>query len=295
MNHYLYGYPTDSNGDPNVGTGSLANLEPINLSNIAGTASATENLSIDANLPADAAISDVFTTDVEVYDSLGSFHNVELSWEKTNTNEWQLSFADPTLSSDTSTTTGTSSGAVTLNYDSDGNLTSTAPSPATLSVSGWTTGATNSSIELDLGDVTQLASNSSNPQVTLNSTSHDGIEYGDLDSVSVGDDGLMTAVFDNGTSYPIYQVPLASFNNPDGLTMYSGNAYCVSGSSGDCTLVTAGAGSSGSISGSSLEGSTVDTADQMTKLIVAQQAYSASAEVVSSTDEMFDTLIRAKS
>jgi Flagellar basal body protein FlaE D2 domain len=76
-----------------------------------------------------------------VYDSLGTANTVQVTWTKTGSNAWSAAFANPTSSSDTSTTTGTASGSVAITSNSDGPLASTTPSPATLSVTGWTDGA----------------------------------------------------------------------------------------------------------------------------------------------------------
>ncbi|MTI09725.1 flagellar hook protein FlgE [Curvivirga aplysinae] len=291
--YYLMGYPVDESGEALSGTGSTASLEQINLDSITGNASATENVAIDANLPADAAIGDTFTTDIEVYDSLGTSALVELTWTKTAANEWTATYADPSYSSDTSSDIGDSTGSFTLNFDSDGNLTTTTPDPAVLDITGWTTGASDSSITFDFSNVTQFTDADSTTTVTLDSISKDGVQYGDLKSITVDDQGYVIASFENGTSYPVYQVPVATFSDPNELQMESGNAYSATYDAGDVSLNVSGEGSAGTVSGYSLEASTVDNADQLTRLIVAQQAYSSAAQVITATDDMFDALLSA--
>ena len=288
---YLQGYPTDTDGDPTVGTGSTSTLEPIDVGSIGGNASATENIEINANIPADADIGDTFDTDIEIFDSLGTSHYVTATWTKTAANTWDVTYADPVLSSDSATTTGTLTGSTTITFDSDGNFTSSTSN--SVAISGWTTGASASAITMDFSNLTQFAEGGDNPGVTVDSIEQDGLEYGELEAISIGDDGLVTATFENGTSYPVYQIPIATFSNPNGLALETGNVYTATDESGSYTLNDPGEGGSGEIFGSSLEGSTVDTADQLTKLITAQQAYSACAEIISTTDDMFDTLMSA--
>jgi len=111
--------------------------------------------------------------------------------------------------------------------------------------------------------------------------------------VTIGSDGTVTASYDNGQAIPIYKVALATFPNYDGLAAMSNGVYQASSYSGDYTLHTAGMGGSGTIDGSSLESSTVDTADEFTRMIVAQQAYSAASQVITTAKGMYDSLISA--
>ena len=90
---------------------------------------------------------------MSLYDSLGTANSMQITWTKTADNTWTASFANPTLTSDSTKTTGTAAGSVTIAFNSDGSLASTSPSPATVSVTGWTTGAANSTITLNLGTV----------------------------------------------------------------------------------------------------------------------------------------------
>ncbi|HET6157066.1 MAG TPA: flagellar hook protein FlgE [Dongiaceae bacterium] len=299
--YLLMGYPVDENGDALAGSVNyVTDLEPIDLDSIGGTAEATANVTLAANLPADAEVGDSFTTDVEIFDSLGLSHDVTLTWNKTAANSWELSFSNPTASGDSSAVTGTSSGGpITINFNSDGTLAGLSPAGAELTITGWTTGAADSTIAFDLGEadsatgLTQYASGEDEPDVEIDTLEADGARYGTLVDVSIGEDGLVTANFENGLSRPIYRIPVAVFANPDGLQALSGNLYLPTGDSGDYLLKTAGVGSTATIQSSALESSTVDIADEFSKMIVAQQAYSAASKVVSTANEMMDTLINA--
>ena len=188
---------------------------------------------------------------------------------------------------------------MTITFDEDGTLASTDPDPPTLSITGWTTGAADSAITLDLGTagsadgLTQYASGSDDPQVDLGSIEQDGVAYGTLTGISIGDNGTVMASFSNGEEKAIYKIPVATFANADGLTAMSDQIYAASVESGASLLQVAGTGSAGEIVGSSLEASTTDTNEEFSTMITAQQAYSAAAQVMTTANSMFDTLINS--
>jgi len=122
----------------------------------------------------------------------------------------------------------------------------------------------------------------------------DGLSFGSFTGVTIDEDGVVTALFDNGQQRSIFQLPLATFRNPNGLESRNGNAYLQSGISGDALLLTANTGGSGTIAPSSLESSTVDLAEEFTNMIITQRAYSASAKIISTADEMLEELIRIR-
>jgi flagellar hook protein FlgE len=115
--------------------------------------------------------------------------------------------SNPTLGSDATDESGTLTGSpITITFDSDGNLDSTNPDPVTLSITGWETGASDSTITLDLGTagrtdgLSQFSSEDGDPQVSVTSVNQDGLQFGDLASVSIQSGGLVIATFDNGMS-----------------------------------------------------------------------------------------------
>ncbi len=301
---YLQGYPTDRDGVVTTST-SAAGLQAINVDDYAGTAAATTKLEVQAVLPAEAAVGDVYTVDAEVFDSLGVSHTLTLSYTKTGTNAWELSVADPVMSttgvaSGTSTVNGVAGGTAAITFDDDGTLLT----PATLSigVTGWTTGAGDSTIAYNAGTIgktdglSQYGSSDSNtdPDITLKAVVQDGLRFGEFVSVSVDEDGTVSANFDNGVSYSIYKIPLATFANTNGLEAKTGTVFSQSIRSGTANLVEADSGSTGAILSGEIESSTTDTASEFSKMIVAQQAYSAASEIISTVSDMYDTLIAAK-
>lgn len=298
--YYLQGLATNADGNVLASNASdLSSLQAINFNSIGGTAKATANVTMSANLPADAVTGDDFSTSMEVIDSLGVSHTVGQTWTKTGDNTWTLDLANPTLTSDTTTASGViTPKTVSVTFNNDGSLVSTNPSPVDLSITGFSTGAASSAINLNLGTVggtdglTQFASTSSTLSITP-TIEQDGANYGELSGVTIDANGLVTANFDNGVNLAIYQIPVATFSNPNGLTHVSGTVYDENTNAGQVHVNLPGDGSSGALVASALEGSTTDTATEFSKMIIAQQAYSAASQVVTTTKDMFDTLIQA--
>ena len=124
----------------------------------------------------------------------------------------------------------------------------------------------------------------------LNGSTVDGAAYGSVTGVTVGKDGTVTAQFSNGLSQAAFKIPVATFTNPDGLGQLQGNAYAATQASGAANINLADAGPAGGIASQSLEGSTVDLATEFTNLITTQRAYSASARIVTTADQMLQEL-----
>ena len=430
--YYLQGYKTNASGqtvdsnnnsfnpDPTVFT----NLETIRLNNIGGTADATENLTFGANLPAEAAVAATSNTTIQVYDSLGVAHNLQLIWTKTANNAWDLSIDPPSqaasavltassggvyasvgrldFSSNTSdgdTIEVTLQGSVmTFEFDSGGSATGVAAggtvtigasasatasnlvtalnaadtltttarfatngsSSSRIDITQYFTTATDASAtdivvqasatsnikqsgagsftirDLDLEpsatngivfdgsgiptsfNVDDIALDVNNGAADLNIDfdfgtvgqadgltqfaaaynpsfiDTDGAAFGQFSGVTISEAGLVTALFENGDIRPIFKIPVATFPNPNGLGSNTGNVYNQTDFSGLFFLRTAGTGGAGTVQNSVLESSTVDVAKEFTNMITTQRAYSASAKIISTADEMLDELVRIK-
>ena len=177
----------------------------------------------------------------------------------------------------------------------NGNGTPGAINVANIKVSNWASGALDSAITLDLGTVT-LSDGVTQFSGAYNVTfiNQNGVQFGTFSGVSISDEGLVVALFDNGETLPIYRIPLVTFANFNGLTAKTGNVYVSSDSSGVPVLRTAKSGSAGAINAGSLENSTVDLGTQFTNMILAQRAYSATTRIIITADEMLDELVRIK-
>ena len=303
---YLRGWALDSQGKIPTDTG---NLSLINVSSVLGKAQATDNLGVQANLQASDAIVSPYTAGdmaagtvtpdfqrtINVYDSQGGSQPVTMSFVKTGANTWAYEAAYAGSSANLSSANPIHSGTVSFNTDGslanvDGAATPTGSFDLTIPWAAGT-GLAAQTVSVSLGTVgstsglTQFDTASS-----LNGTTLDGSSFGNVTGVTISKDGTVTAQFSNGLAQDVYKVPVATFANPDGLAQINGNAYAATKASGAANINQANAGSAGGIAAHSLEASTVDLASEFTNLITTQRAYSASARIITTADQMLQQL-----
>ncbi len=163
----------------------------------------------------------------------------------------------------------------------------------------WSNGAKNmnvvagNSVRISMGNVgtndgfTQLSGD-----FTTSYIKQDGAKFGNYSGVNVDENGIVTAIFDNGETRPIAMMPLATFSNPNGMTSLTGNVWIASDESGAAMLRQASSNGAGEITSYSLEESTVDLANELSNMVVVQRAYSASTKIITTADEMLDELTR---
>jgi flagellar hook protein FlgE len=180
---------------------------------------------------------------------------------------------------------------------------SEAPSPKFTVEIVWANGAENMesgnpdspAIETFFGNyntpdgVTQLSGD-----FQLNYLQQNGAKFGNFAGVSIGSDGIVTALFDNGVTRPVFMIPLASFTNPNGLQSLSGNVWIATDFSGNPTLREAGSAGAGLINAATLEASTVDLGTEFTRMITTQRAYSSAAKIITTADDMLSELLNIK-
>lgn len=128
----------------------------------------------------------------------------------------------------------------------------------------------------------------------LNYISQNGNKFGNFAGLTVGEDGIVTALFDNGVTTPIFMIPVSTFVNPNGMESMTGNVFQQTDVSGLPTLREAGSAGAGVIAGAALESSTVDLGEEFTAMITTQRAYSAAAKIITTSDEMLEELVRIK-
>jgi flagellar hook protein FlgE len=134
------------------------------------------------------------------------------------------------------------------------------------------------------GGMTQFADPNGNAQVNL--LQQNGFPAGELQQISVSDKGRIVGSYSNGRTLDLLEITLANFNGANGLKRIDGGAFEVTDESGPAIY-----GAPGKIVAASLEGSNTDIADEFSKLIVTQQAYSANTRVISGTNEMVQDLL----
>lgn len=290
--YYLQGWPL-TNGSLPANTTVLSGVQTVSVSGLTGTATPTANLSLDLNLPSTATVGDTHSVTAQIFDSLGNAHDLQIDFVKAGANSWTINIQDPVLAGTTTTSGTVTPAARSMTFNGDGT-------PATITfpdidITAWTTGANNSTIAADVGTVnqtdgiTQFAG-----QFSVSAIDQDGTRFGRFTSVSIDEDGVVTALFDNGQQRNIYQLPVAVFPNPNGMEAVDGNAYRQSSTSGLLLLQEANTGGAGSVAASALEASTVDLAEEFTRMITTQRAYSASAKIITTADEMLEELIRIR-
>ena len=193
----------------------------------------------------------------------------------------------------------TSTNAITFN--SDGIPSSF--SVTQLEIRGYTNGAadmdsdpTNAKkIALDLGTINQANGFTQfGGSFTPSFITQNGSQFGTFAGVTISSDGLVTALFDNGETRPVYKIPVATFVNQNDLGGQSGNIWNSTEASGDPTLRNPDNGPAGQVNQGTLEQSTVDIGSEFTKMIVVQRAFSASAKIITTADEMLEELLRTK-
>lgn len=303
----LQGWRTDENGVPTAAnTSVLTSMESVRVTTVSGSASPTTNVEVGLNLPAANAVTGTpidEETNVQVFDSLGVAHDITLSWEKLAANTWRVTAAVTGAGTIDEVAVGGGLGySVDIVFDGNGvpldfdngtaGVQTTMPD---IAIGGWTSGATDSIISFDFGTIGQsdgLTQFSSSYSPTI--INQDGTQFGNFFGVTVDADGIVTALFDNGETLPIYKLALATFPNPNGLDQQTGTVFTQSERSGDFFLRQAGEANAGIFVPSSLEASTTDLANEFTNMIITQRAYAASTKIITTADEMLDELIRVK-
>ncbi|MGB6237033.1 MAG: flagellar hook-basal body complex protein, partial [Bradyrhizobium sp.] len=220
---------------------------------------------------------------ITVYNASGTPVNVQLRWAMTAPGTWNL-FYQSDANATGSQTAWTNVGQ-NFTFNSNGNLVS--PSGGGITIPGLTVGGQavgNVSLNFASGALTQFAS--SGGTTTVGQITQNGFAAGQLQSVAINNNGVVVGTFSNGQNIDLAEITLSHFNGTNYLQALDGQAYAATEESGPAIQ-----GASGTISGSSLEGSNTDIADEFTKLIVTQQAYSANTKVITTANDMVQSLL----
>jgi flagellar hook protein FlgE len=318
---YLNGWTVN----PTTGAADQNALLPIQISQNTYNPVATANVNLSANLPATpttgtATADSPLSSQVTVYDSLGTAQTVTLNWTKstTNPNTWTVKIEVP--NADTTATNGTPAtvdagsadvtfGAASGNAVSEGTIgqiTTDATDPGTVTTTGYSAGqpatlqfitnfgSGNQTIKLNLGTyggtsgVTQFAGTT----YSLLGLTQDGVAPGSFSGVTTQANGNVIVNYNNGQTRTIAQIPVVTFNAPNSLQSQNGESFTATPSSGSPLAVAAGSNGAGNLVIGSVESSNVDIATEFTNLIVAQQAYSSNAKVVTTSNEMLQATLQ---
>ncbi|ECZ8670710.1 flagellar hook protein FlgE [Campylobacter coli] len=242
-----------------------------------------------------------FSAGLEIYDSLGSKHTLEVQFVKQSTtqdggNEWQMIIRVPEPAEINATGEGPNNIVVgTARFNNDGSLASY--NPKTLNFSPNNGAAPNQQIKLSFGT---SGSNdglvSSNSASTLTGQATDGYTSGNLkpDAIRVDDKGNILGEFTNGKTFAVAKIAMASVANNSGLEEIGGNLFKVTANSGNIVVGEAGTGGRGEMKTAALEMSNVDLSRSLTELIIIQRGYQANSKTISTSDQMLQTLIQLK-
>lgn len=301
----LLGWPANPDGSfPPVPRDTPAALEPIQLSVNQLSGAPTTQMNLRMNLPATAtdagAPGDSQPLSVEYFDNLGKSESVDIELVPTvpatgSSNEWTMILRD-------SASGGAVIGEYTLTFTDSRTAGGTLASVATVTGGAFdpATGSVVVSVaggpmEINIGligdadGITQLSDTFAPVSIT-----RDGSAVGTMTSVQVDENGYVYAFYDTGVSRRMYQIPLADVPNPNGLTALDSQTYAPSRESGTFFLWNAGDGPTGDLISFAREESTTDVATELTSMIQTQRAYSSSAKVIQTVDEMLQETTNIK-
>ncbi|MCX7071153.1 MAG: flagellar hook protein FlgE [Gammaproteobacteria bacterium] len=271
-----------------------ASLSDVQLSTSDNPPNATTLLNTGVNLPAEATapVTTPFsasdptsynnTTSVTIYDSLGTAHPANLYFVKSGTtaNEWTVH----TRIDGTDVGTGT-----TVTFNADGSLSTPTDGRITLPAYATSTGSSPVTMTIDLSNSTQYGNSFS-----VNSLTQDGYATGRLSGIEVTQEGIVQARFTNGQATRLGKLAMANFANPQGLQQLGDTSWGETYSSGPVIRGSANTSNFGLIQSGALEGSNVDITKQLVNMIVAQRSFQANAQMISTTDQITQTIINIR-
>jgi flagellar hook protein FlgE len=254
----------------------------------------TQNITLGGNLPADSANGTTVDASINVFNSLGTTVPLRAEFTKVANVAGQVNWSMKVFDAANNAVTG----AIPVNFDLSGQLTSGNPNVTQAQLNNiagtsgtWAAGG----ITFNFGAATSPQRLTSD--ATLNSvaaTAQDGSAVGSVTGFSVSQQGLITGVFSNGRSQALGQIALATFANPDGLQKDGDSEYSATVDSGLAQIGVAGQGGRGTLSGGTLEMSNVDLAAEFTNMIVAERGFEANSRVITTSDQMLQTLVNLK-
>jgi flagellar hook protein FlgE len=278
-------YPPTSTGGFNTGA-----LTDLNLQTAQSTPLATSAGTVILNLPAGSTppTGGAFnptnpatynqSTSTTVYDSLGNSYPATFFFTQTATSGlWNVNMTvNGTLLPTTNTLQFSNTGAVTLPVGGGLNFPGFAPPD----------GAAAMTMNFNFGQSTQFGGGFGVTSIVQN-----GFATGQLSTVSIDPTGVVSAVYTNGRSTQLGQLALANFPNPQGLKQLGDTNWAETFSSGTTVAGTAGSAGFGSIQSGALEASNVDLTTQLVNMITAQRAFQANAQVITTANQLSQTVI----
>lgn len=293
---FLLGWEIDADGNPiTSGRSSQTGLVPVNVSSGLFNAEATSRIQMGVNLPGDPTILPVgesIDLPIEYYDQIGLPNSLNTTFSRNADNSWSISMSDQ------STGTPTQVAAFDITFNADGTLNTVTPG------AGATYDAITGNIDFTLpsGPIQMLVGKPNTAEgltgigtsFQAQNVSANGSPAGELQDIEISPTGMLEAIYNTGARRSLFQIPVASVNNLDGLRPVGSQSYAVSRESGDFYLWNAGEGPAGDLVGYALMESNTDIATELTNLIETQRAYSSNAKIVQTVDEMLQETTNLK-
>ena len=282
----LMGYPTDADGVRTVFESqplALPTGGPIPARQSTGI---TAEFNLDARAPIAAAAVPVtpfgtYSTSLNAYDAQGLEVPVTFVFEKTANNTWDVytgvNGADPALSV-----------PFAVSFLADGTLDPATVIPQ-LQLASPNDPAVVFNVDVDFADATQFGAD-----FAVSDLSQDGYAPGELTSLGIGADGVITARYSNGQSEAAGQIALVNFRNAQGLSPTGSGNWVVTAASGPPVAGAPGEGKFGSLKSGALEDSNVDLTGELVNLMTAQRAYQANAQTIKTQDQVMSTLLNMR-
>ncbi|MER9396806.1 flagellar hook protein FlgE [Mesorhizobium sp. M0615] len=287
-----------ANGTPAATANGFEGLVPVQISDQEMTATPSTAGNFNANLPAGATppagplpstnsptAEYTSKSSMVTYDNLGNKKLLDLYFTNTGTGTWSVSVFDQSQA-----TPGTSfpymGGALAtanLTFDTTTGKLTGAVDSITIPVPGG------ASLDLDLSKLTQLGTGFTVSEAKVNGNAPSTIE-----KIQIGEDGVIYAQYQDGSTKPLFKIPLADVQSADNLTALPGNVYAQSTDSGTVRIGFANEGKLGSIISGALENSNVDIAEELTNMIAAQRSYTANSKVFQTGSDLMDVLVNLK-
>lgn len=305
-NQKLTGYQADA-------TGKLTNtLGDIKLSTGDFPPQVTSNVGMGLNLDAQATAPDATahpfsptdpdsfnnSTSLTIYDSEGVSHTLTAYFIKDSAtpNTWNVQVTVD------GTQTGVTLKGGALTFKGDGTLdTAASPQPLQATIDLTAVGPAlvppvnfggtlpTAGVNLDFKNATQFGS-----PFAVSDLTQDGFSSGRLTGVDIDKSGMVFARYTNGQSRSVGQVALANFKNASGLQQLGASTWAESAASGQPLVGAPGSGTFGQIQSGALESSNVDLTAQLVSMIQAQRNFQANAQVLSTNDQLTQTIINLR-
>ena len=297
----LMGYAANSQGVINS-----SSTVPLVIPNSNLPPSATKNVNFQFNLNSQATVPTQTpfdpnnastysaTSQINVNDSLGGTHPVNVFFVKQSTGSWEAYATTGTANTPVTTgsATNTTGDLGTVTFDQSGNMIPTPPATAIAPFSfSIPNGASNAAGALQTMSMSFTGTTQYGATTGLVNSGQDGYSSSELAGFSVGTDGTLTGTYTNGKTQTLGQIALATFANQNGLQDLGGNNFQQTAASGLAQVSVPGSTNHGSLQGGAVENSNVDLTSSLVDLITAQRNYQANAQTIKTQQTVDQTLI----